>query len=122
MAESFFGAFNATERAVKAAATVLWRDANPEQPVRDCEAWDSCVKQARDVLRAAADSHIMSYELGDEGWEVLASKAEEAEYDRRLVDQRRKRDDFTTAVIETAYQYGYREVLRRLGGKDWKNR
>lgn len=65
---------------------------------------------------AAADIERMPYELGDKGWAALEAKAVEADYPPRWVRDRRRRDDFTTATIECAYQYGYRQAAKVARG------
>jgi hypothetical protein len=58
-------------------------------------------------------------ELGDEGWQALENRAVAAGWDREMIRLRRRRDDFTTATIEAAYQYGLQraaEAARELGG------
>ncbi len=76
--------------------------------------------EQRGRSRAANAVRSMPGYLGDEGWNALADKADEAGYDRRLVLRRRKPEDsFTALTIEAAYQYGYRtaaEVALRSGG------
>jgi hypothetical protein len=93
--------------------------------------WPASVQQLTDVLvalgllppefaitftlgrcAAATDVERMPINLGDEGWEALTRLAADAGYDRRLVTDRRRRDDFTTDTIETAYQYGYRSAAK----------
>jgi hypothetical protein len=72
----------------------------------------------------AADIRAMPHELGDEGWNDLERRAEEAGYDRQTV-RRRRRGDFTTTTIEAAYQYGYRrsaQVARGLTGSGGEDR
>jgi hypothetical protein len=58
--------------------------------------------------------------LGDEGWNALAKKAFEADYDRHAVLRRRRPEgNFTALTIEAAYQHGYRtaaEVALKSGG------
>ncbi len=61
---------------------------------------------------AAADVERMPISLGDEGWEAIAKQATDAGYERRLVTDRRRREDFTTDTIEVAYQYGYRRAAQ----------
>lgn len=75
---------------------------------------DAATLAARQAV--AADIERMPCELGDEGWQHLADKAAEADYDPQLVWRRRRRDDFTTATIGAAYQYGYRRAARVARG------
>lgn len=51
-------------------AELLWRDANPESPISQCDAWDYCRAQARDVMKVLApltteleQAHSLIYEL-----------------------------------------------------------
>lgn len=60
----------------------------------------------------AADIENMPINLGDAGWKHLEKKAVEADYPAEWVHRRRTRDDFTTATIEVAYQYGYRQAAK----------
>lgn len=68
--------------------------------------------------RVAAAEAIdqMPVMLGNQGWQRLADKAAAADYDPQLVWRRRRRDDFTTATIEGAYQYGYRQASKVARG------
>jgi hypothetical protein len=75
---------------------------------------DAAALAARQAV--AAEIERMPYCLGDEGWRRLANDAEEAGYDPKYVLNRRRRDDFTTAVIESAYQYGYRQAAKVARG------
>lgn len=61
---------------------------------------------------ASVDIKNMPPSLGDEGWAELERNAVEADYPPRWVRDRRRRDDFTTATIECAYQYGYRKAAK----------
>lgn len=63
-------------------------------------------------VAAAIDIERMPAYLGDEGWKDLENSAYEAGYERRLVSDRRRREDFTTSTIEGAYQYGYRRAAK----------
>lgn len=51
-------------------AELLWRDANPESPISQCDAWDYCRAQARDVMKVLApltteleQAHSLIYDL-----------------------------------------------------------
>ena len=65
----------------------------------------------------AADIENMPINLGDDGWKHLERKADEANYPTEWVRRRRTRDDFTTATIEVAYQYGYRQAAKVARGE-----
>jgi hypothetical protein len=60
----------------------------------------------------AADIEDMPINLGDAGWKHLEARAVEADYPAEWVRRRRSRDDFTTATIEVAYQYGYSQAAK----------
>lgn len=40
--------------AVVIVARDLWYESNPDHPIRDCDAWQECLSQARRMLKAAA--------------------------------------------------------------------
>lgn len=66
--------------------------------------------------QAAADIEGMDHELGYAGWKHLENRADEAGYPVEWVRRRRRRDDFTTATIEVAYQYGYQMAAKVARG------
>lgn len=39
--------------AVEAMARLVWQEANPDYPIRDCDEWQSCLREARRYLTAA---------------------------------------------------------------------
>jgi hypothetical protein len=65
---------------------------------------------------AAREIEAMPHDLGDEGWGWISRKADDAGWAVESVRSRRRRDDFTTATIETAYQYGYRRAAKIARG------
>lgn len=82
--------------------------------------WDVAYRAGReDAARKIAE---MPYQLGDEGWKWLEGKASEAGWAVEWVSRRRRRDDFTTATIESAYQYGYRRAAEVARGEDPEGR
>lgn len=75
---------------------------------------DASTLAARQAV--AADIERMPFSLGDKGWAELERQADKADWPTKWVRDRRKRDDFTTATIESAYQYGYRQAAKVARG------
>lgn len=65
---------------------------------------------------AAADVKNMPAYLGDEGWEEMCRRAEEAGYERAIV-LRRRRGDFTTSTVEGGYQVARDRAARIAAGE-----
>lgn len=87
-------------------------DAEPHPPhvagIGDCPGFAH-----RDCAEAAAYAVLSApRELGDEGWEALEARAVAAGWDREMIRLRRRREDFTRATIEAAYQYGLQRAAR----------
>ncbi|MCG5460807.1 hypothetical protein MED01_004233 [Micromonospora sp. MED01] len=78
------------------------------------DSFSSAYREGRN--QAAADVERMPITLGDAGWQHMEASAVEADYPAELVRRRRTRDDFTTATIEGAYQYGYRQAAKVARG------
>lgn len=56
--------------------------------------------------RVTREIKDMKHDLGDEGWAELERRATDADWPVEWVRRRRTGNEFTTAVIETAYQVG----------------
>jgi hypothetical protein len=65
----------------------------------------------------AADAVLgLPVSLEDAGWAALATRAQDAGYDRAKVLSLRTRDNFSTVTVEAAYQHARLEAARVARG------